>query len=115
MKRSRIYGSLISVALAPLLALGCVATIKDQGEVAMFFGTALGIRTTSSTTNAESEAALHSQPLEDWWASRYQRNADFDSNGVGANGVASQPAASPAPKKSEEGTTFSAFTPSTSK
>ena len=71
--RKRAFAFVLVLAMS-----GCSVTTKDNGSIELFFGTSLGARTTSATTNAEASTALHSQPVEDWIKSK----TDANTNGV---------------------------------
>lgn len=66
MRRALVIGAVL------LLCGGCAVTLRDAGSIELFFGTSLGVRTTTSSTQSESEARLASQPLEDWIKSQQQ-------------------------------------------
>lgn len=68
----------IAIIILVGCAAGCSISVKDSGGLELFFGTSIGVRSTSATTNSTATTTASSQPLEDWIRSR---NADATTNG----------------------------------
>lgn len=45
---------------------GCTITLQDEGSVRLTFGTTIGVESTSSTTNSESNATFEPKSLAEW-------------------------------------------------
>ncbi len=58
-------GALLTLAL--LAWSGCIVRLQDKGELELFFGTSIGLRSSTSETKSESEAELKPQTLTAWF------------------------------------------------